>query len=647
MKPLPELIVSILRDARGKPLGVREIVSRAALHPRAGTEVKRALRELVREGKVEKEAKRFRLPGVASPQAPEPASPQPGETSASLEDLLRGFRPARRDSAGRRPRGGPHRVAGVLIKKPAGFGFLQPLSASEDDLYLPASQLARAADGDLLLAEVVPGRGGRTAGRLVDVLERRRTHGVGVYRARGRACLVEPLGGEGAVPVERHAQARDGQAVRFRWPAGPRQPGQVERVLGDPGSPGLESLEVAYAAGFSDVFPAEALAAAAAFGEISPADRAGRVDLTGLPLVTIDGEDARDFDDAVFVERAPEGSGGRTADRLVVAIADVSHYVRAGSPLDVEALRRATSVYLPDRVLPMLPERLSNGLCSLVPGEDRLCLVADMVIDAEGQTASAKLYPAVLRSAARCSYTQVQESLEGRVVPLPAGVTERFPAMARLAERLSEMRRRRGAIDFNLPEAKVILDAEGRVADVARRPRNAAHRLIEEFMLAANEAVARHFDAAGLPTVYRVHDEPDDEKLADFAALARAHGFEVDPGDDIDPRALDAFLRRLEGHPEERALNSLLLRAMMQALYSAENIGHYGLGARTYLHFTSPIRRYPDLVVHRLLRAGWERGEPVVEEAGSAGRQAEADGGGRSMRSEEAGSAGRQAEADG
>jgi ribonuclease R len=209
-------------------------------------------------------------------------------------------------------------------------------------------------------------------------------------------------------------------------------------------------------------------------------------------------------------------------------------------------------------------------------------------------------------SAARCTYTQVAASLQGAPVPLPPAVTERFPQMARLAERLTAMRRARGSIDFNLPEAKVVIDPQGKVIDVARRPRNAAHRLIEEFMLAANEAVARHFDEAGLPTVYRVHDEPDEERLAEFAALARAHGFEVVPGAEIKPQTLNAFLKRLEGHPEERALNNLLLRSMMQALYSAENIGHYGLGAGTYLHFTSPIRRYPDLMVHRLLRQKWE-----------------------------------------
>ncbi len=605
-KATDELILAVLRDARGKAIGIAEISSRAGLHPSARTDLKRALRELVRDHKVEKEAKRFRLPGGA-PAAPQAASP--AATTATPETLLAGFRPQPRGQ-----RRGPRRVVGVLRIKAAGFGFVMPLSGADEDLYLPANEARQAADGDLVACEVVPGRGGRTAGKLLEVLERRRTVAIGIYRTRGSAAQVEPLGTDFPMPIQvgRTNRARDGQAVRFRLPVGPRDLGEVEAVVGEPGSPGLESLSTAYAAGFSDVFPSDALGEAAALpADVTTEERQGRVDLTGLPLVTIDGEDARDFDDAVYVEPAPGGSPG--SDRLVVAIADVSHYVRTGRPLDVEALRRGTSVYLPDRVLPMLPERLSNDLCSLVPGQVRLCLVADLIIDGAGQTASARIYPAVMRSAARCTYTQVAACLEGTPVSLPAAVSERFSRMARLSERLTAMRRERGSIDFNLPEAKVVIDPRGQVIDVARRPRNAAHRLIEEFMLAANEAVARHFDQAGLPTVYRVHDEPDEERLAEFAALARAHGFEVVPGAEIKPQALNAFLKRLEGHPEERALNNLLLRAMMQALYSAENIGHYGLGAGTYLHFTSPIRRYPDLMVHRLLRQKWEHG-PEVED---------------------------------
>jgi ribonuclease R len=309
---------------------------------------------------------------------------------------------------------------------------------------------------------------------------------------------------------------------------------------------------------------------------------------------------------------------------LVVAIADVATYVPSGSALDVDALRRCTSVYFPDRVLPMLPERLSNGLCSLMPNVERLCLVADLIIDGAGQTRKTEIYPAVMRSAARCTYTQVASSLGGEAVALPARVTERFPAMRELAQTLHKMREGRGAIDFNLTELKIMLGSDGRLADVVPRERNEAHRLIESFMLAANEAVASHFLRLSRPSIFRVHDQPNVEKLESFLELARAHGFQSPLGQTPRPQTLNAFLRKLDvgagekPKPEARALNALLLRSMMQAAYAEHNIGHYGLGATGYLHFTSPIRRYPDLMVHRLLWAEWQRQESPREEELSA-----------------------------
>jgi ribonuclease R len=335
-------------------------------------------------------------------------------------------------------------------------------------------------------------------------------------------------------------------------------------------------------------------------------DRRGRRDLTHLPLVTIDGEDARDFDDAVHVERLEGRGKGKGLYRLVVAIADVSHYVRPGTALDDEASRRATSVYFPMQVLPMLPERLSNGICSLNPDVDRLCMVADLVVDAKGETKAAEVYEGVMRSAARCTYTEVARVLAGEKLPSRERFRPAFELMAELQTKLTAMRRRRGAIDFDLPEAKIVLGPEGEVAAIEKRPRNRAHRVVEEFMLAANEAVARWFGARELSTIYRVHGVPDEEKLAGFLELARTHGFEV-PDLPADPRALNALLERFKGHAQQRALNQLLLRAMMQAVYATENIGHYGLAAEHYLHFTSPIRRYPDLLVHRLLKEEWER----------------------------------------
>jgi len=371
-------------------------------------------------------------------------------------------------------------------------------------------------------------------------------------------------------------------------------------------------LKVAYARGFSDVFPdAVREEAGRTPDHVRAEDRAGRRDLTGLPLVTIDGEDARDFDDAVYVERLVSGRESGSY-RLMVAIADVAHYVRPDSALDAEAARRGTSVYFPAQVLPMLPERLSNGICSLNPEVDRLCVVANLVIDAQGHATAAEVIEGVMRSAARCTYDEVARALGGERLGGREYLRPLFAVMAELQEKLTGMRRRRGALDFDLPESKVILDADGSVRGIEKRPRNRAHRIVEEFMLAANEAVARWFGARDLPTIYRVHGLPDEEKLETFLALAAQHGFQV-PEVASDPHALNALLERFQGHAQQRALNQLLLRAMMQAVYAPENIGHYGLAAEHYLHFTSPIRRYPDLVVHRLLKEEWRarQGKPV------------------------------------
>jgi ribonuclease R len=496
------------------------------------------------------------------------------------------------------------------------------LDRKGDDVFVPPDEAAKALDGDLVRIGVVPVRGGRTAGRIVEVVERRRRLLVGTYHARGRHSFVVPSDAEleAYVPVPETSAAQDGDVVKVALEPGTGPlAGAVVEAIGRPGEPRVEVLKVAYAKGFADVFPEPVQAESRGVPDhVRSEDRRGRRDLTQLPLVTIDGEDARDFDDAVYVERV-EGRGtgkgkgkGKGLYRLVVAIADVAHYVRPGTALDDEASRRATSVYFPNQVLPMLPERLSNGICSLNPEVERLCMVADLVVDSKGETRSADVYEAVMRSAARCTYTEVAAVLAGEKVPHRDRLRPAFELMAELQEKLTAMRRRRGAIDFDLPEAKIVLGKEGEVASIEKRPRNRAHRVVEEFMLAANEAVARWFGARDLPTMYRVHGLPDEEKLAAFLDLARTHGFEV-PEPLADPRALNALLERFKGHAQQRALNQLLLRAMMQAVYATENIGHYGLAAEHYLHFTSPIRRYPDLVVHRLLKEEWARrhGEAV------------------------------------
>jgi ribonuclease R len=427
---------------------------------------------------------------------------------------------------------------------------------------------------------------------------------LGTYFPRGKSSFVVPADRElvEMLQVKESRDAEEGDLVKVALAPGPRLEGEVVERVGRPGEPKVEVLKVAYGKGFSDLFPEEVVAAAADVPDhVTPEDRRGRRDLTELPLVTIDGADARDFDDAVFVDRIASRGRGKGGYRLVVAIADVSHYVRAGSPLDGEALRRGTSVYFPDQVLPMLPERLSNGICSLNPNVDRLCMVADLEIDTRGRAVSTEIYEGIMRSHARCTYEEVARVIAGERVPERERFRDQFMLMAELQEKLGAIRKARGAIDLDLPEAKIVLGEGGRPVAIERRPRNRAHRVIEEFMLAANEAVARWFGEKELPTIYRVHGLPDEDKLEAFRALAETHGFAVPEGS-IGPKQLNALLEGFRGHAQERALSQLLLRAMMQALYSPENIGHFGLAAEHYLHFTSPIRRYPDLIVHRLLR---------------------------------------------
>jgi ribonuclease R len=617
-----------------RPMGIRELLQQGGFRPGQQTELKRVLRDLVRAGEIEKEGKRFQKTGQqAVRHGPEPRP---------LRSRGKGERrpPAHRGGLERRPRERPGRrpevdaeaararriaalrrrddvVEGILHVHRDGYGFVHPLHADQQNVYLPVHEASRALDGDRVLVERVEGRGGRTSGILLEVEDRVRQRAVGVYRQEGRGAWVTPsdrtLPGDIRVPVTQIAQNGDlvkvvlGVGAKVLDP-GAELTGEVTGSLGEPGQPSAEVLSIAYAQGFSDEFPYETMSEADSFAlQVSPEDSVaqGRRDLRVLPLVTIDGADARDFDDAVYAEPTSEGW------RLVVAIADVSHYVRPDSALDREAQHRGTSVYLPDRVLPMLPERLSNGICSLRPDEDRLCMVADLAIDTKGRLRSYEIYPGVMRSAARCTYDEVQDVLDGRSVPHRNVFRPHFENLMTLARTLGQMRRARGAIDFDLPEYKVILDEAGHPQRLEKRERKDSHRLIEECMLAANEAVAQHFRERGLPAVYRFHGPPDEEKLELFAGLARAHGFDVGASGQITSHQLNRFLEQLEGHPERRALNQLLLRSMMQAVYSAENVGHYGLGAEHYLHFTSPIRRYPDLLVHRLLKEHWSRDSRV------------------------------------
>lgn len=601
------LLMRVFQSARGKSLGIEDVLERARIDLGMKQQVHAALRSLVKAGQLEPDGKRFRM----APPAP-PAPVRPEDAGAQPMDRAETAPPVRLLGTPQERRG---IVLGTLTRHRDGFGFIASVHGG-DDLFVPPQAMGDALDGDVVEGRVGPGRDGRPVAREVRVVERRRQLAVGTYRQIGggpRAVTYVDARDEtlGQIVVPLSTLAQDGDVVRVRLTGfeGGVVQGVVASRLGLPGDPNVEVLSVAYSEGFSDLYPADTLRLADETpSEVRPEDRVGRRDLTGLDLVTIDGEDARDFDDAVFVERTSRGY------RLVVAIADVTHYVRTGDALDREAMRRATSVYFPQHVLPMLPEKLSNGICSLNPGVDRLCMVADMALDTAGLPLDVEVYPAVMRSKMRCTYTQVAALIDGEPQPELEPVADMLKTAAELAAQMTRMRLTRGAIDFDLPESYIRLGADGDVAAIERRPRNAAHRLIEEFMLAANEAVARYFESRDLPTVFRVHGPPKEEKLRAFVEMAHAFGYflELDDAGRIDTPALNEFLRRVEGKPEQRALNHLLLRSMMQAVYSAENIGHYGLAAPSYLHFTSPIRRYPDLVVHRLLKEHWDRGGRVL-----------------------------------
>ncbi|TMA73795.1 MAG: ribonuclease R [Deltaproteobacteria bacterium] len=610
----PEHLLSALRRARGKGLSLKQLSGQLRLGQSQRHPLRRALADLMKHGRASYDGHVYReveghdrADGDRRTASGETPRPQSRRAPAAMIEGARMHRDKGPAQGARKPGA---EVTGVIHLKAEGYGFVSPLlgdGGREDDLFVPPQFTRGALDGDVVRARAIRGRDGRLAGEVLEVVERRRQLALGIYQAKGKAQWVIPhdrnLTGNIAVP--RHPRARDGDMVKVRLHReiqGALQ-GEIISVLGDRGDPRFEILAAAYAEGFSDEFdPATLIAAQSVPDHVHPDEISGRRDLRHLPLVTIDGEDARDFDDAVHVSRTPGGY------RLVVAIADVAHYVRPGGPLDREALRRATSVYFPGTVLPMLPERLSNGICSLNPDVDRLCTVCDLALDKSGTPLQADIYEAVMRSHARLTYTRVAEALAGDADPQLRPLLDDLKAAHELSKKLTRRRQLRGSIDFDLPEAKIVLDEQGRVAEIARRPRNDAHRLVEEFMLAANEAVARFFQVRGLPTVYRIHDQPDREKLDAFAALARSHGFDLPAGEELTPRVLNDFLKAVEGKPAQKALNSLLLRAMMQAQYSPDNIGHYGLAAPTYLHFTSPIRRYPDLMVHRLLKEHWVRG---------------------------------------
>lgn len=500
----------------------------------------------------------------------------------------------------------------------AGHGFVIPEDGG-DDVFIPSSQLRDAYDGDRVVARVERRRRGRKPeGTIVKVLERARSKVVGVYHRSGRYSYLAPL--DNALhrdvlipPKAGGGEAGDGLIVVARivdWGSDHHDPvGEVIEVLGRPGEPGVDVLAIVHLHELPAEFPPDVLREAETLraGFDGPIALEGRTDFRGTLTFTIDPADAKDHDDAVSIERLPSGRW-----RVGVHIADVSHFVCEGSRVDQEALERGTSVYLVDRVLPMLPEPLSGDLCSLKPNQDRLTLSACLELNSKAEVGSVEFTSGVIRSRYALAYEEAQEIIDGQRAA-DGELRESLRVLRDLALRLRDRRQARGGLDFDLPEARVIVNSAGEPTTVQRILRLDTHRLIEEFMILVNESVARSVESWGAPFIYRVHEAPDPDRLERLREFIAGLGLKLARDADRTPRALQRLLATVEGRPEEPVVSTLVLRSMKQARYSAEQAGHFGLGSRAYSHFTSPIRRYPDLVAHRIVRLALLEGRGVPE----------------------------------
>ncbi|MBL8305940.1 MAG: ribonuclease R [Rubrivivax sp.] len=498
-----------------------------------------------------------------------------------------------------------------------GHGFVVP-DAGEPTIFLAPQEMRSVLHKDRVRVRILRyDRKGRPEGRVLDILDRRRAPIIGRLLHEGGQWLVAPedsrYGQDILIPKNAIASAAVGQVVSVELTEPPSlhsQPvGRVAEVLGEIDDSGME-IEIAVRKyEVPHQFSPETLAQAAALPDkVRAVDRRHRVDLTDVPLVTIDGEDARDFDDAVYCEPFKRGRGKTAFEgwRLLVAIADVSHYVKPGEALDEDAYERATSVYFPRRVIPMLPEKLSNGLCSLNPEVERLSMVCDMLVAADGSIEAFQFYPAVIRSHARLTYTEVAAALANTRGPEAQRRADLVPHLLHLHEvyrALLKQRARRGAVDFDTPETQIVCDDNGRIEKIVPRVRNDAHRLIEEAMLAANVCAAEFIGGAEHPCLYRVHEGPTPEKRIALQATLRALGIGVSLSDDPTPMEIQAISQAVAERPDAAQIHTLLLRSMQQAIYTVHNSGHFGLAYGAYTHFTSPIRRYPDLLVHRVIKA--------------------------------------------
>ena len=673
--------------AQAKPASIREIAHGMDLRHRGRRFLPRIIEQLKKSGDIEEvHGGRYRLTGSKHSRR----APAELAKAAPLEEPASSIRPKRASN--------PNLIAGRMVAHRDGYGFVvpdKPIAGVDGDLFIGRDNVGDAMHGDSVLARIIRRRvDGRAEGRIVQIVEREHPTIVGLFRYESRGNVVLPYDtrlhheiiippgdemdaslreklrpGSPPTPSRRVRLAElDGAVVDVqitRYPKGGLAPaGRVIAILGRPGEIGVDVEIIIRKHHLPHVFADEVAAEAkAAPQQVLTADLAGRRDFRQLPIVTIDGETARDFDDAVHVSVLPNGHY-----ELQVHIADVAHYVRRASALDQEARLRGNSVYFPNRAVPMLPEELSNGICSLNPKVDRLVMSVLLEIDATGTTVHSDFTPGVIRSVERMTYTKVYQVLEGdpELTERYAPLVEAFKRMKELALLLNRRRAERGSIDFDLPEPVIEFDQQGRMLSIVRSVRNIAHRLIEEFMLAANEAVAEYLEKRGIASLHRVHEKPDPKKVLEFEELAHAFGYSLGVEDlaerrisvrhgqlqaatrpgrkghsrarpmsvslpasdeiEIRPQHYQKLTEKIAGKPEERILSYLMLRSLKQARYAADLLGHFALAVKEYTHFTSPIRRYPDLIVHRILK--WALENPTAQSlraivAGAHGRQEE------------------------
>ena len=561
-------ILGLMEEASYVPMREKELACIMQVEPEDRPELKRILQELLAEGKVQI------------------------------------------NKRGRYSKPEQQQLTGVFTSHQKGFGFVQ-IDGREDDLYIPEDQVNGAYHLDTVEAVILPGRHGqRQEARISRIIARGTTHVVGTYQKSRSFGFVIPdnpkLPSDIFVSQERSKGAVSGSKVVVEITdyggTGRRSPeGKIVEILGHINDPGVDIMSIVRSFDLPEAFPEKVMNQAERCAlEVTEADRAGRLDLRELTMVTIDGEDAKDLDDAVSLTRDGENYC------LGVHIADVTNYVQENSALDREALKRGTSVYLVDRVIPMLPHTLSNGICSLNAGEDRLALSCLMTVNPKGEVVDYRLAESVIHVNRRMSYTSVAGILEAedpKEIEEYRELVPMFRDMARLSGIIRKRRQKRGAIDFDFPESKIILDKEGHPLEIRPYERNNATKLIEDFMLLANETVAQHFYWLQAPFVYRVHDNPDPEKIHRLSLFIHNFGYSMKAGqEEIHPMELQKLLDKIEGTPEEALISRLTLRSMKQAKYSTECTGHFGLASPYYCHFTSPIRRYPDLQIHRIIK---------------------------------------------